>query len=67
MKVLTKEQNQYTKVTATFSVYYDCIKDSFLKKDWNRLKNKQDTVYVFYLNGLTVFETFKQIRLILKS
>jgi hypothetical protein len=67
MRVLTREENQYTKKTASFSVYYDSVKDNFLKRDWNKLKNKQDTVNVFFQNGLTVFEAFKQIRLIIKK
>jgi hypothetical protein len=67
MRVLTREENQYTKKTASFSVYYDSVKDNFLKRDWNKLKNKQDTVYVLFQNGLTVFEAFKQIRLIIKK
>ena len=67
MKVLTKEEREFTRQTATFSVYYDNVKESFLKKDWNRLKNKTDIVYSFYMNGISVFEAFKQIRMVLKK
>jgi len=67
MKVLTKEEREFTRQTATFNVYYDNVKESFLKKDWNRLKNKTDIVYSFYMNGISVFEAFKQIRMVLKK
>ena len=67
MRVLNQEQREYTKETASFGVYYDCVKDNFLKKDWAKLKNKQETVNVMYKNGLTVFDAYKNIRQIIKK
>jgi len=66
MRNLSQEQMEYTKETASFAVYYDCVKDSFLKKNWAKLKNKDASVYILYKNGLTAFDAFKQIRLIIK-
>jgi len=66
MKVLNKEEREFTRKTASFTVYYDCIKDSFLKSDWAKVKNKYAICTALYYNGLTVFEGFKQIRQIIK-
>ena len=67
MRNLNQEQREYTKETASFGVYYDCLKDNFLKRDWVKLKNKQEAINVLYKNGLTVHDAFKQIRQIIKK
>jgi hypothetical protein len=38
-----------------------CVKNIFLKKDWAKLKDKQETVNVMYKNRLTVFDAYKKI------
>lgn len=67
MRNLTQEQKQYNKQDATYSVYYDLIKSSFLKSDWSKLKNKNVIVMTCYRNNFMVWDTYKAIREMIKS
>ena len=67
MRNLNQEEQNYTKQDATLSVYYDCVKDSFLTRDWTKLKHKWGTIMAMYKNGLTINDAIKSIRQILKK
>jgi hypothetical protein len=67
MRVSKEEKNNYSKKNASFGVYYDNVKEMFNPSSWRKLKNKQDAIYAFYLNGITVIEAFNLIYKILKK
>jgi hypothetical protein len=56
-----------TRETCKYSVYYNCVKDCFLKNTWDTVRNKHVHVFEGYMNGFTVFETWEKIKYQLKN
>jgi hypothetical protein len=67
MRNLNIEELNYTKETSSFSVFYDCIKDLFLKNNWKKINQKWNTIRYFYNSNKTVLESFKEIKNNLKK
>ncbi len=66
MIVPTIEQRNYNNKNASFNVYYSTIKECFLKRKWTKLKNKNNTIYVFYKQGLSLEKSVSIIAQIVK-
>lgn len=54
--------NDYHKENASFSVFYDEVKDCTLKSKWNKIINKQAFIMNFYRNGYDTYYVVKFIR-----
>ena len=60
--MVSSEQKKYSKKNASFSVYYDTLRSMFVSRKWKKLSNKQNTIYMFYLNDLKVIDAFSFIK-----
>ena len=60
--MVSLEQKQYSRKNASFGVYYDTIKRMFIPRKWKKLKNKQNSIYIFYLNDVKVIDAFRLIK-----
>jgi hypothetical protein len=63
--MVSSEEKKYSKKNASFGVYYDTVRSMFTSRRWKKLSNKQNTIYMFYLNDLKVIDAFTLIRKIL--
>jgi hypothetical protein len=67
MIVLEKTQLNYSKKTISYNLYYSLIKESFNKKDWAKLSNKQLIIKIIFNNELNINDALMHVKKLIKN